>query len=63
MGGVMDNPPIAPQFEGRTALFMTKDVFIVLRVPTADGFRRARTGRYVSQERGKRKADGTRSCL
>lgn len=55
----MDDPPISPQFERRTALFMTKDMFIVLRVPAADGFvGRARTGRYVSQEGGKRKRMG-----
>lgn len=56
----MGNPPIAPQFEGRTALFMTKDVFIVLRVPVVDGFiEPGRAGTYHNGG-GKRKADGTR---
>lgn len=52
----MDNPPIAPQFEGRTAHFMTKGVFIVLRVPTADGFvEPGRAGTYHKRgESGKR---------
>ena len=54
------NPPIAPQFEERTALFMTEWVFIVLCVPVVDGFvepRRADTY-HEGGESGKRMGRG-----